>query len=216
MPEAEVAVVDFGTGNLYNVERALFHVGLRARTTSSPADVLGARGVVLPGVGAMRDAMQALDESGLGDALRKVAERGTPLFGVCLGMQLLMEHGNEFGPHTGLGIIPGSVVQFKTERGLKVPHIGWNSVVRPDQAPDRWLHTPLEGLPRKVYQYFVHSYYVEPSDLNLVAGVTTYGGQEFCSVLSRHNVFGCQFHPERSGPTGLRMYQRFARMVSRS
>lgn len=220
MPDPRRAViVDYGMGNLYSVRRACEHVGLEAVISASPGEVLEADGVILPGVGSMPVAMETLNESGLGDALRTVAERGTPLMGVCLGMQLLMEEGSEFTPHRGLGILPGKVVRFegKDESGaqLKVPHIGWNRVYRRSGGGrDPWLETPLQATPEGEYMYFVHSYLVVPGEQSLCAGVSRYGGIEFCSVVARGSVFGCQFHPERSGPQGLQVYREFARRVS--
>jgi len=212
------AIVDYGTGNLYSVRRACEHVGLAATITSSPAEVVEAEAVILPGVGAMPDAMAFLDERGLSDALREVARRGTPLLGVCLGMQLLMEEGSEFTRHPGLGILPGEVVRFPDqdrEGGrLRVPHIGWNALHRPAGGSGTgWEDTPLDGMPEGEYMYFVHSYHVVPARTELCASVSTYGGLEFCSAVARGNVFGCQFHPERSGPQGLRLYRAFARQV---
>jgi glutamine amidotransferase len=220
MPDHRRAViVDYGMGNLYSVRRACEHVGLEAAITESPGEVREADAVILPGVGSMPVAMATLDESGLSDALRAVAERGTPLMGVCLGMQLLMEEGSEFNPHRGLGILPGKVVRFpgRDENGaqLKVPHIGWNRVHRPPgHSRDPWLETPLQATPEGEYMYFVHSYLVVPREPNLCVGVSRYGGIEFCSVVVRGSVFGCQFHPERSGPQGLQVYREFARRVS--
>jgi glutamine amidotransferase len=221
MPDStpqSVAIVDYGTGNLYNVHRACQHVGLQASITDSPAEVLAADGVLLPGVGSMPDAMAFLDEAGLSDALRSVAERGTPLLGICLGMQMLMEEGSEFTRHRGLGILAGEVVRFPShdENGaeLKVPHIGWNSVQRrTGYNDDPWRDTPLESTPDGEYMYFVHSYHVVPADPRVSIGITRYGGVEFCSVVAWGNTFGCQFHPERSGTHGLRIYREFARRV---
>jgi glutamine amidotransferase len=220
MPDHRRAViVDYGMGNLYSVRRACEHVGLEAAITAAPDEVREADGVILPGVGSMPVAMEALDESGLGDALRVVAERGTPLMGVCLGMQLLMEEGSEFTMHRGLGILPGKVVRFPARDGnggqLKVPHIGWNQVHRPSgYSRDPWLETPLHATPEGEYMYFVHSYLVLPSEPNLCVGMSRYGGIEFCSVVARGSVFGCQFHPERSGPQGLQVYREFARRMA--
>jgi glutamine amidotransferase len=214
----QIAIVDYGTGNLYNVQRACAHTGLEAAITSSPDDVLGADGVILPGVGSMPDAMAELDRTGLSEALRTVARRGTPLFGICLGMQLLMAEGTEFQEHQGLGVIAGTVTRL-AGRGsegspLKVPHIGWNSVAPPAGATTaRWAGTPLASSSAGEYVYFVHSYRVVPADAGVVLAVTRYGDIEFCSALARGSVFGCQFHPERSGPHGLTMYREFAHLV---
>lgn len=221
MPDSlvpRVAIVDYGSGNLYNVHRACQHVGLEAVITASPGEVLAAAGVLLPGVGSMPDAMAFLDEAGLSDALRSVAERGVPLLGICLGMQMLMEEGSEFTRHRGLGILAGEVLRFPGhgENGaeLKIPHIGWNSVWRPTGATeDPWRDTPLEATPDGEYMYFVHSYRVVPTDPGVRIGISRYGGVEFCSAVARGNTFGCQFHPERSGPHGLRIYREFARRV---
>jgi glutamine amidotransferase len=194
-------------------------VGLEAMITSSPDDVLTADGVVLPGVGAMPDAMQALDRLGLSEALRVVAVQDAPLFGICLGMQLLMEEGSEFVRHEGLGILPGRVVRFEgaDAKGLKlkVPHIGWNAVRRPDSAEGTiWAGTPLEVMDDGEFMYFVHSYYVELRSADILLGATRYGDVEFCSAVGRGNVFGCQFHPERSGVRGLDLYRHFARLLA--
>jgi glutamine amidotransferase len=214
-----VAIVDFGMGNLYSVQRACAHAGLSAQITGSPEEVLAASGVILPGVGAMPHAMRALDASGLSAALRETVARGTPLFGVCLGMQLLMTEGSEFGPHAGLGLVPGVVRKFeglqRDGTSLKVPHIGWNQVKRRASAEgDPWAGTPLEMTADGEYMYFVHSYYVVPEDPAVQIARTRYGDVEFCSALTAGSVYGCQFHPERSGPQGLRLYQRVARLVA--
>jgi glutamine amidotransferase len=211
-----VAIVDYGMGNLYSVQRACDHAGLRAAITGSPDEVLQADAVILPGVGAMPDAMRALDASGLSEALREQAARGTLLFGVCLGMQLLMGEGSEFGVHRGLGLVPGSVRRFEGVHAdgapLKVPHIGWNAVW---PAPDRsWHGTALETTPEGTYLYFVHSYYVMPEDPDVAIAWSRYGEVTFCSAIASGNVFGCQFHPERSGPQGLRIYRQVARLLA--
>jgi imidazole glycerol-phosphate synthase subunit HisH len=215
---AHIAIVDYGLGNLFNVQRACDHAGLSAAMVSDPEAVLAADGIILPGVGAMLEAMRTLEATGLADALREAAARGTPMFGVCLGMQLLMEEGSEFGPHPGLGIVAGTVDRFQgmddAGESLKVPHIGWNAVERvPVAHGDAWANTPLDGQSDGEYMYFVHSYHVVPSDPGVQVGLTRYGAVEFCSALAQENVFGCQFHPERSGPAGLQMYKEFARQV---
>jgi glutamine amidotransferase len=163
-------------------------------------------------------AMQTLDSSGMSDALREVVARGTPLFGICLGMQLLMTEGSEFGRHAGLGLVPGVVRKFEgTQRDgseVKVPHIGWNQVWRRESSEDPWPNTPLEMTLDGEYMYFVHSYYVVPEDPTVQIARTRYGDVEFCSALGVGSIYGCQFHPERSGPQGLRMYRRVARLVA--
>ena len=209
MPERpRVAIVDFGLGNLFSVLRACEEAGAEASTTASPSDLAAADGVVLPGVGAFGDAMKALDAAGLSRALKAAVAGGKPLLGICLGMQLLMEESSEFERHEGLGLIPGRVVRFpKTADGepLKVPHVGWSRLHA--AAPGRFRGTPLDGLPEGAYMYFVHSYYVEPADPSVAVSRSRYASVDFCSSLARENVFACQFHPERSGPEGLRVYR---------
>jgi glutamine amidotransferase len=216
----EAAIVDFGRGNLYSVARACAHVGLPARITSDPEAVASAPGVILPGVGAFGDAMAALRKRGLADALRDAASRDVPLLGVCLGIQLLMSESAEFGRHRGLGILEGDVIRFEPPSGpgpaLKIPHTGWNRVRRaaPAGPADPWAGTLLEGQPDGEPFYFVHSFYVKPADPRVILSLTRYGPSEFCSSVARGNLFACQFHPERSGPSGLAVYRNFAARVA--
>jgi glutamine amidotransferase len=206
-----VAIVDFGLGNLYSVERACAEAGLRAVRTASPDAVANAAAVILPGVGAFGDAMEALRSRGLDAAVRAAAASGTPLVGICLGLQLLFSESREFGRHRGLGIIEGDVRRLEPA-GLKVPHIGWNTL---RSAGDRWPGTLLDGVSENDYFYFVHSYYAAPADPAVSIATTCYGDTEFCAALAAGNVFACQFHPERSGPSGLRIYRNLAALVSR-
>lgn len=218
-PAPDVAIVDYGMGNLFSVKQACAQVGLEAQITSDPAVVRAAPGVILPGIGAFGDAMATLRRYGLAEALREAAASGRPLFGVCLGMQMLMTESHEFGRHEGLGLIPGDVVRLQDSavgiRKLKVPQIGWNSVRAPggasgEKIPSTWWGTLLEGLPDGMFMYFVHSFYTRPADPQVVVATTCYGPIEFCSALRAGNIFACQFHPERSGPQGLRLYAQFA------
>jgi glutamine amidotransferase len=205
-------------GNLYSVQRACAHVGLHSFLTSDPDYVLGADAVVVPGVGGMPEAMRILESSGLGDAIRASASRGTPLLGVCLGLQLLMSHGTEFVPHRGLGIIAGEVIRFDgvdaSGAPLKVPHIGWSAIGQP-AGHSRWINTSLDGVANGGLMYFVHSYYVRPANTEIVAATARYGSIEFCAAVSQDNIFACQFHPERSGPAGLLIYRNFADALTR-
>jgi glutamine amidotransferase len=209
-PVVDVAIVDYGMGNLFSVKHACAFAGLDARVTADPADLSLARAVILPGVGAFGEAMATLTELGFTGALRAFAASGRPLFGVCLGLQLLMTESHEYGPHSGLGLIPGQVVQLDGTRE-RVPHVGWSAVHR--SSDDAWDDTPLSGLTSGVHMYFVHSFCVRPSAADVVVATTAHGGEDFCSAVRRGNVFACQFHPERSGVDGLRMYQNLARLV---
>ena len=205
-----VAVVDYGMGNLRSVSQAVMHVaagsGVEVIVTSRPDEVLAAERVVLPGQGAMRDCMRELRDSGLRDAVLHAAAN-KPLMGVCVGMQMLLDHSEEQDT-PGLGLIPGQVRRFRLEGRLqpdgsrfKVPQMGWNQVV---QRP----HALWQGVPDGAYFYFVHSFFAAPSDECHTAGETDYGGRFTCA-LARDNIFATQFHPEKSAEHGLALYRNF-------
>ena len=203
-----IVIVDYGAGNLRSVQKAFEHLGHQAVFTSDPADLRNAPAIVFPGQGASPPAMAALERDGMADAVREAVADGTPFFGVCLGLQLLLEHSEE-GSVDCLGIVPGTVRRFPetyVADGLKVPHMGWNSVKL------RGHHPVFQGVPESSYFYFVHSYYAEPSDDSSVAGTTTYG-LEFTSVVARNNLVATQFHPEKSGNVGLKLYDNFVKRL---
>lgn len=206
-PLPEIALVDYGAGNMRSVQRALEAVGQQPLVTSDPRDLEHAAGLVLPGVGSAQDAMRELTRLGLVEPLQAYAASGRPFFGVCVGQQLLFDSSEEGGGVECLGILPGVVRKFPAEAGLKVPQIGWNDV---------WFkydHPLVAEIPNASYFYFVHSYYVEPSDAEVTLGVTTYG-VDFAAIVARDNVVAVQFHPEKSADMGLRMYANFARIVA--
>lgn len=213
--QLDVAIVDYNLGNLYSVKHACASVGLHAEITSSKQVITNARSVILPGVGAYGDAMATLHRLDLVSVLRNFAASGKPLLGICLGIQLLMTESYEFGRHPGLGIIEGPVVPFGhlTEHGrsLKVPHIGWNHVLRAKDV--LWDGTLLHGIANSEYMYFVHSYIVQPEDPAIVLSTSRYGQIEFCSSVQHNNILACQFHPERSGTEGLKIYRNLARLI---
>ena len=211
-------IVDYGMGNLYSVLRACLHVGLEARISDDPYEVRGARGLILPGVGGMPEAMRSLKDRGLAEAVTEAVAVGIPLFGVCLGMQLLLERGSEFHEHEGLGLIPGGVepVLGLDERGapLRVPHIGWNTMeVVGRSGVETLATTMLHGVRTDAHMYFVHSYRVQPDDPEHVIGTTRYGSARFCSMIASGRILGCQFHPEKSGPDGLKIYANFRKIL---
>ena len=216
MTTLSVAIVDYGLGNLHSVQLACEHVGLAARITSDRREVLDADAVILPGVGAFGDAMGTLNRLDLVGVLRDVAASGKPLFGICLGLQLLMESSEEFGQHQGLGIIKGRVVPLgeprENGRRLKVPQVGWNGVQKP--ATVDWSETPLRDIATNEMFYFVHSFVVVPEDEGVVCSTTAYGDVDFCSSVRYGNVFACQFHPERSGERGLTVYHNLVHSLS--
>ncbi|MHB1006202.1 MAG: imidazole glycerol phosphate synthase subunit HisH [Chloroflexota bacterium] len=196
----QLAVVDYGAGNLRSVAKAFAYVGLTPTVTSVPAEVLAADAVVLPGVGAAGDAMRSLRRLGLVEVLRAFVASGRPFLGVCLGMQVLLTVSDEGGEQPCLNLVPGRVRLLPP--GLKVPHMGWN------QVRLRHEHPLFAGIPDDANFYFVHSYYCDPSDADSVLGETEYG-LNFCSALTRANVVGTQFHPEKSGDPGLQVYRNF-------
>jgi imidazole glycerol-phosphate synthase subunit HisH len=199
-----IAIVDYGVGNLRSVQKALERVGAEAVVTGEPGELARARAVVLPGVGAFGDGVAQLWARGLFQPVLHQVEAGKPLLGICLGMQLLFEESEEMGQHRGLGLLPGRVVRFP-EGDLKVPHIGWNQL-RVSEDP------LLAGIKDGSYAYFVHSYYVAPAQPGDVLATTEYGVQ-FAAVVGRGQVWGAQFHPEKSQEVGLRLLQNFARLV---
>ena len=201
-----IVVVDYGAGNLRSVANALIRLGYQPEITSRPQDLPNASAVILPGVGAAADTMASLNRLGLTDPIRQLITDGRPFFGVCMGLQVLFTGTEEGGWHECLGIIPGRVK--KLPEGLKIPHMGWNQV---KQQRD---HPVFSSIPDEANFYFVHSYYVEPEDKALVAGETEYG-TTICSVIARGNLVATQFHPEKSGEFGLKMYDNFLKLVAK-
>ncbi len=199
-----ITVIDYGAGNLRSVINAVGKLGYRPEVTSQPRDVLNARVVILPGVGAAADTMASLKKLGLVEPVGKFIAEGRPFLGVCIGLQILFNGTEEGGWHECLGVLPGSV--RKLPPGLKIPHMGWNQV---KQKVD---HPVFASIPDGANFYFVHSYYVQPEDSSLVAGETEYG-LSICSVIARGNLVATQFHPEKSGELGLRFYDNFLKMA---
>ncbi len=199
-----IAIVDHGAGNLHSVANALASLGYVPRITSRPRDLLDAKAVILPGVGAAADTMANLKRLGMVDPIRQFIAMRRPFFGVCIGLQILFTGTEEGGWHECLEIIPGQV--RKLPSGLKIPHMGWN------QVKQVVSHPIFNEIPDGANFYFVHSYYVEPVDKSLVAGETEYG-IPICSVIARGNLIATQFHPEKSGKFGLRMYDNFIKLA---
>src|SRR3989449_2996845 len=195
-----IAIIDYGAGNMHSIEKALEYVGAQAAVTDDPAVVAAARAVVLPGVGSGGAAMALMTEQGLDDAIRQATQQGKPFLGICLGMQLLADHHAE-GEVDGLGLFRGEVRRIP--HGPKIPHMGWNQVLP--------LHPDLPifvAIPPNACFYFAHSYYIEPQDQQGVAAVTEYGSP-YCSVIATEQVWGTQFHPEKSGTIGLQLLKNF-------
>ncbi|MBJ18756.1 MAG: imidazole glycerol phosphate synthase subunit HisH [Deltaproteobacteria bacterium] len=201
-----IALVDYGAGNIRSVAKALERSDLDPVVTSDPAVVRGADGVLLPGVGAFRDAVNALEEAGLADAIREVTTHGRPYLGICFGLQLLFGEGTEHGSTPGLGQLRGRVTRFPDKdtdgQPLLVPHIGWNEVRFEGD------HPMIEALPERDVYYFVHSYRPEPTDPEIIVGRADYGGT-FCAAIAKDNVFAIQFHPEKSQSAGKRLLDAY-------
>ena len=208
-----IAVIDYGMGNLRSVQKSLEFVGAKVVVTHDPDLILNADSVVLPGVGSFKDCMSNLKELNLIDPIHKFIDGGKPFLGICLGLQVLFEESEEYGPVAGLGILPGKVVKFsrnisETKNGqlIKVPHMGWNKIEVKKKEP---LFENIDVI--APYFYFVHSYYVVPKDKNMVATVTNYG-IEFVSGIQYKNIYAFQFHPEKSQTMGLALLERFSNL----
>lgn len=212
MSKKNVAIVDYHLGNLFSVIQSCENVGIHAELCSDGSKLAEYDAIILPGVGAFGEAMQNMHELGLVEPLRMLAEEGKPIFGICLGLQLLFTRSEEFGTMDGLGIIPGTIKKFQSEvngERVKVPQICWNQIDTPEGAD--WTQTPLREIENKQFMYFVHSYYAKPDDAKYTLTQTTYGGTEYTSaVIAKPNIFATQFHPEKSGVPGLSIYRNWA------
>ena len=208
----EVTLIDYGVGNLLSVRRGLEHCGAKVILTADPEQILAAKRVVLPGVGAFANAMQALERLGLVAVIHQLARDKTPLLGICLGMQLLLEESEEFGVTAGLGLIPGRVIAVPDHTlsgaAQKIPHIGW-SALRPSNAESGWQHTLLQDNSPGEAAYFVHSFMAVPTDPAHRRADCLYGGHKIAATIGRDQITGCQFHPEKSGAVGLKILSRF-------
>jgi glutamine amidotransferase len=205
-----IALIDYGSGNLRSVQKALLKVGADVQVVKKPEELAGARAVVLPGVGAFDDCVNALQKQELLEASRKLIKSGRPFLGICVGYQALFERSEEFNScAAGMGLFKGSVVRFKERPGLKIPQIGWNQIelARPD--------CPLfRGIPEGSFVYFVHSFFPKPADAGIIATRTTHG-ETFASAVWRDNVYATQFHPEKSQKVGLQLLANFVGLAGK-
>jgi glutamine amidotransferase len=199
-----VVIIDYGAGNLRSVTNGIKKLGYNPKVTSKAAELSDAAAVILPGVGAAADTMNSLDKLGMTNAIRQLVQQGRPLFAICIGLQILLSGTEEGGWHECLGIIPGKVKRLP--QGLKIPHIGWN------QVKQRITHPVFKGIQDEANFYFVHSFYAEPEDMSVVAGTTNYG-VSMCSMVIKDNLIATQFHPEKSGEDGLKMYANFLKIA---
>ncbi len=200
-----IAIIDYDAGNIKSVEKAMRYLGQDVEITRDREKILAADKVILPGVGAFGDAMEKIRQYGLDEVIRQVVDRGTPFLGICLGLQLLFEESEESPGARGLGILKGKIRRIPAGEGLKIPHMGWNTL---ELSGDGRL---FKGVPEEPFVYFVHSYYLEAQDEEIVKAVTWYGTKIHASV-EKGNVFACQFHPEKSSSTGLLMLKNFVEL----
>jgi glutamine amidotransferase len=199
-----IVIVDYGAGNIRSVINAIVKLGYQPQVTSRGKDLLDARAVILPGVGAAGDTMDSFRKLGLIEPIRRYIAAGRPFLGICIGLQVLFTRTEEGGGCDCLGIVPGQVRRLPD--GYKIPHMGWN------QVKQKRAHPLFEGIPDETNFYFVHSYYGDPEDKENIIGETEYG-VSFCSAIARGNLMATQFHPEKSGDTGLKMYDNFIKMA---
>jgi len=197
-----IAIIDYDAGNIKSVEKALQYLGEDAIITRDTDVLLSADKVILPGVGAFGDAMSRLEEYGLVDIIHKIVDKGTPFLGICLGLQLLFESSEEAPGVAGLGLLPGKIVRFPSDMGLKVPQIGWNMLKLPNRG------RLFKGLDEGIFVYFVHSYYLQAQDSSDVVATCEYGVTVHASV-EHNNIYACQFHPEKSSDVGMTILKNF-------
>lgn len=208
-------IIDYQMSNLFSVLHALETVGFSATISVNPAEIVRADALILPGMGAFGQAMTNLKSLSLIEPMKKFIATGKPFLGVCLGMQLLFTESEEFGTHAGLDFIKGKVIVFtSSERQIRVPHVGWNQIHVP-KTKKNWQDTLLQGVLGGEYMYFVHSYYPVPEDKKVIAAETTYDGISFCSAVKDKNIFATQFHPEKSGVAGMKIYHNIYAAVPR-
>ena len=200
-----IAMIDYDAGNIKSVEKALHKLGAEVVITKDADTILQADKVILPGVGSFGDAMANLKKYGLDEVIHKVVSKGTPFFGICLGLQLLFERSDETPGVEGLGILKGEILRIPDGENLKIPHMGWNSLHLQNQG------RLFKGLPENSYVYFVHSYYLKAEEENIVKATTEYGVHIHASV-EKDNVFACQFHPEKSSDVGLQILKNFVEL----
>ncbi|MDA9897361.1 imidazole glycerol phosphate synthase subunit HisH [Alphaproteobacteria bacterium] len=208
----KVVIIDYGASNTLSVNRAFSYLGANVVVSNDAQNIASAERLVLPGVGAFPDSMNRLKADGLAEVVKHMVSSGKPIIGICLGMQMLFTKGLEFEVVEGLGLIDGDVVKISNKticnKPLRVPNVGWRSLNKPN-ADIKWEGTPLEMIDEGRHVYFVHSYKVAPSDPSNILAISDYGGQKIPSVIKKDNIFGCQFHPEKSGPVGLSILEQF-------
>jgi len=206
--ESKIAIVDYEVGNLHSALKGFRHFTSNAFITNDARNLLSADALVLPGVGSFAAGMEGLKKYNLIEAVKSFAEAEKPILGICLGAQLLMSGGVEFGEYEGLNLIKGKVIKFpEAQMTAKIPHIGWTPI-KPSEN-EKWADTIFENVEENSYMYFIHSYVIVPERSKNILAITNYGGYQFSSALKQENIYGCQFHPEKSGKAGLQIIKNF-------
>ena len=208
-----ITILDYGVGNVKSIQNALEKVNVEVQLSNERDVIIASDGIILPGVGAFSHGMDSLHEYGLSEIIYDYVETGKPLLGICLGMQMLLSESEEFGLTKGLNLIPGKVVKIPVEQSSseKLPHVSWNEIK--STGEESWNKTILEGLRDSEDMYFVHSFIVEPENTDYILSRTNYAGYEFCSTVKLNNIFGCQFHPEKSADAGLKILENFVKIA---
>ena len=208
----QLVIVDYGIGNVRSILNAFEKVGVEPILSRDRGEILSADGVILPGVGAFSHGMKNLHKYSLAQILKEYAKTDKPLLGICLGMQMLFDESEEFGTTKGIGIIAGKVIKLpmKNDKSEKLPHVSWNEIEQKDIS---WNDTILQNIKSKSDMYFVHSYIAVPSNNNFILSTTTYSDFEFCSSVKKNNIYGCQFHPEKSAKDGLKIVENFLKII---
>ena len=214
---SNVAIIDYGVGNLHSLTKAFEELGQQSFITEDSEKILASDAIILPGVGAFRAGMEGLKIRGLIPIIKKFADSGRPILGICLGAQLLLSHGLEFGKFKGLNIISGKVVRFPKIKD-KIPHIGWNEIYseaknEKRKTKNKWANTILESVPENSDVYFVHSYILQPDKKDNILALAKYGNHKFCAAIKYKKIYGCQFHPEKSGRVGLKIIKKFIDLI---
>lgn len=209
----KIVIIDYGIGNVKSMYNAFFNIGIKPEVTFDKQTILNADAVVLPGVGAFNKGMENLNERGLFQIIHEYIKKGNPFLGVCLGMQMLLEESDEFGLTPGLGLIKGKVVKLPIlpYSEEKLPHVSWNELNEPQKG--RWKGTIFENIPVNTDAYFVHSFVAEPTNEKDILATTNYAGVDFCSAVQHENIYGTQFHPEKSSNRGLSILTNFVNLI---